>query len=104
MTQIGSFKSGNVVYPTLTLNAEEPNPRRRFTFGADKARLILGNLDAITAFADAHPPKRKTGPGDLAAENARLAAELETLRAQVNGHGPATAPSAPADILAHIRR
>lgn len=103
MTQIGQFK-GN---PTITLNPEEPDPRRRFTFGADKARLILGNIEAITAFADANPPRRKTPAGDLAAENARLAAELDRLRAQVNGNNArpaASAATAPADILNHIRR
>jgi len=43
MTKIGSYK-GN---PTITLNAEGKFP---FTFGLAKAKLVLGNIDAIRKF------------------------------------------------------
>jgi len=87
---------------TITL---EPNARYPFRFGPDKARMILANLDDIRSFAEAHPPKVKQAPpSQLEQENARLARELELLRAQVNGSNGHAAPSAPADIINHIRR
>lgn len=92
---IGQFK-GN---PTITLNPEEQDLRRRFTFGADKARMILACVDEIRQFAEANPPKRKAPPAAaaLAAENEALKRKLEALRAL---QAPPLAVGS--DIRAHI--
>jgi len=49
---IGSFKAKNgTSYPTLTLKAREED-KYGFTFGKQKARLVLENLDEIRKFAE----------------------------------------------------
>lgn len=52
--KIGSFK-GNA---TISLNAESKYP---FTFGVEKAKAVLANLDAIRAFVAQNTVK---APGD----------------------------------------
>lgn len=42
---------GGKYYRTITLNPSEPDERKRFTFGEDKARLIIAQYEAIKAFA-----------------------------------------------------
>lgn len=50
--KIGSFRGyAGKVYATITLNPNEPDERKRFTFGVDKARMIIEHMDAIKAFA-----------------------------------------------------
>lgn len=49
MHTLGDFK-GN---PTITLQETEDS-KYPFTFGLNKARLILKELDAIKEFVDAH--------------------------------------------------
>lgn len=51
--QIGQYK-GN---PTITLN---PGAQWPFTFGADKAALIVEHFEEIRKFSAAYPPKQKT--------------------------------------------
>lgn len=51
-TQLGSFK-GN---PTITLN---PGAKYPFSFGPDKARMIVECFEEIKAFAEANPGKTK---------------------------------------------
>lgn len=51
MHTIGNYK-GN---PTISLSADGGG--FPFTFGVEKAHLILENLEAIRQFAEAHPSK-----------------------------------------------
>jgi hypothetical protein len=52
--KVDTFK-GN---PVIILNPED---RWTFSFGINKARLILQNLDAIKAFVEANETKETTG-------------------------------------------
>lgn len=55
MTVLGSYKGS----PTITLN---PNDRFPFSFGVNKAKAILDNLDAIRAFVTLNAPKQTPAP------------------------------------------
>lgn len=53
--KIGSFKG----HATISLNPESRFP---FTFGVEKAKLILENLDAIKAFVGKQSPESGSAP------------------------------------------
>ncbi len=53
MHTTGSYKG----HATITLSDEGQDPGKGFSFGWNKARLILENLQAIRDFADRNEPK-----------------------------------------------
>lgn len=104
-TQIGQFKGK----PTITLN---PGAKYPFSFGPDKARLIVENIDEIRAFVTSlgtapvkvsftHPnggkgisqyPDRAGAEAGIA--QLRAAGFIAEIEGMVNGHAGALADSA----------
>lgn len=84
--KIGSYKG----HATISLNAESKYP---FTFGVEKAKLVLSHIKEIQEFVDRHAPNpglagnRGSGDGGYSSGLDDRTADLQAERMGLNGRG-----------------
>ena len=106
-TVLGSFKNN----PTITL---DPGSKYPFSFGVEKAHMIVECFAEIKAFAEANPRKPKPGASKLVISRGATGYNVEAINNPERAHwidlfGSAVLPTAytlgatPAEVVAGIK-